>query len=197
MKLGTTLAAAAALSLLASSIATAADGKTYKVGAAVYGLKGQFMQNWVRELKEHPAVKDGTVQLTVFDGNYDALTQNNQIENMVTQHYDAILFVPIDTKAGVGSVKQAMSNDVVVIASNTKVADAAVPYVGNDDVGEFGLQSAIASAIETRDQRVGALAGDRRIDAEQVRNARLRFAIEANHAIQVGDCALELFNHHG
>ena len=98
MKLGTTLAAVAALSLLASSIALAADGKTYKVGAAVYGLKGQFMQNWVRELKEHPAVKDGTVQLTVFDGNYDALTQNNQIENMVTQHYDAILFVPIDTK---------------------------------------------------------------------------------------------------
>lgn len=64
MKLGTTFAAAAALSLLASSIALAADGKTYKVGAAVYGLKGQFMQNWVRELKEHPAVKDGTVQLT-------------------------------------------------------------------------------------------------------------------------------------
>ena len=76
MKLGTTLAAAATLTLLASSIAFAADGKTYKIGAAVYGLKGQFMQNWVRELKEHPAVKDGTVQLTVFDGNYDALTQN-------------------------------------------------------------------------------------------------------------------------
>ena len=141
MKLGTTLAAAAALSLLASSIALAADGKTYKIGAAVYGLKGQFMQNWVRELKEHPAVKDGTVQLTVFDGNYDALTQNNQIENMVTQRYDAILFVPIDTKAGVGTVKAAMSNDVVVIASNTKVADASVPYVGNDDVEGGRLQA--------------------------------------------------------
>ena len=141
MKLGTTLAAAAALSLLASSIALAADGKPYKIGAAVYGLKGQFMQNWVRELKEHPAVKDGTVQLTVFDGNYDALTQNNQIENMVTQRYDAILFVPIDTKAGVGTVKAAMSNDVVVIASNTKVADASVPYVGNDDVEGGRLQA--------------------------------------------------------
>lgn len=45
MKLGTTLAAAATLTLLASSIASAADGKTYKIGAAVYGLKGQFMQN--------------------------------------------------------------------------------------------------------------------------------------------------------
>ena len=141
MKVATSFAAVAALTLLASSITLAADGKTYKVGAAVYGLKGQFMQNWVRELKEHPAVKDGTVQLTVFDGNYDALTQNNQIENMVTQRYDAILFVPIDTKAGVGTVKQAMSNDVVVIASNTKVADASVPYVGNDDVEGGRLQA--------------------------------------------------------
>lgn len=39
MKPGMTLAAVAALSLLASSIALAADGKTYKVGAAVYGLR--------------------------------------------------------------------------------------------------------------------------------------------------------------
>ena len=108
MKFGTSLGAVAALTLLASSISLAADGKTYKIGAAVYGLKGQFMQNWVRELKQHPAVKDGTVQITVFDGNYDALTQNNQIETMITQHYDAIIFVPIDTKAGVGTVARAM-----------------------------------------------------------------------------------------
>ena len=92
----TSLAALATLTLLSSSIALAQD-KTYKIGAAVYGLKGQFMQNWVREIKEHPAVKDGTVKLTVFDGNYDALTQNNQIETMITQQYDAIIFVPIDT----------------------------------------------------------------------------------------------------
>ncbi|MGY4531970.1 putative xylitol transport system substrate-binding protein [Pseudomonas sp. TE3786] len=138
---GITLAALATLSLLAGTSALAAEGKTYKIGAAVYGLKGQFMQSWVRELKAHPAVKDGTVQLTVFDGNYDALTQNNQIENMVTQHYDAIIFVPIDTKAGVGTVKQATASGVTVIASNTKVADPTVPYVGNDDVEGGRLQA--------------------------------------------------------
>ncbi|PYD93864.1 sugar ABC transporter substrate-binding protein [Pseudomonas syringae pv. pisi] len=141
MKFGTSLAAVAAFSLLASSISMAADGKTYKIGAAVYGLKGQFMQNWVRELKEHPAVKDGTVKITVFDGNYDALTQNNQIETMITQHYDAIIFVPIDTKAGVGTVGRAMENDIPVIASNTRVAGNKVPYVGNDDVEGGRLQA--------------------------------------------------------
>ena len=140
IKIGKTLAALATVSLLSSSIALAQD-KTYKIGAAVYGLKGQFMQNWVRELKEHPAVKDGTVKLTVFDGNYDALTQNNQIETMITQHYDAIIFVPIDTKAGIGTVARAQENDIPVIASNTRVASANVPYIGNDDVEGGRLQA--------------------------------------------------------
>ena len=141
MKFATSFAAVAALTLLASSITLAAEGKPYKIGAAVYGLKGQFMQNWVRELKEHPAVKDGSVQITVFDGNYDALTQNNQIETMITQRFDAILFVPIDTKAGIGTVTRAMAEDIPVIASNAKLADPKIPYVGNDDVEGGRLQA--------------------------------------------------------
>ncbi|MEN5254652.1 MULTISPECIES: substrate-binding domain-containing protein [Pseudomonas] len=148
--LGSSLFTLAAASLLTSSMALA-EARTYKIGAAVYGLKGQFMQNWVRELKQHPAVKDGTVQITVFDGNYDALTQNNQIETMVTQHYDAIIFVPIDTKAGVGAVARAQENDIPVIASNTKVASASVPYVGNDDV-EGGRLQALAMVDKLKGQ---------------------------------------------
>ncbi|MNM98616.1 ABC transporter periplasmic-binding protein YtfQ precursor [compost metagenome] len=139
-RLGKSLTALAAASLLSSGIAFAQE-KTYKIGAAVYGLKGQYMQNWVREIKEHPAVKDGTVKLTVFDGNYDAMTQNNQIETMVTQHFDAIIFVPIDTKAGAATVTQAQISGVPVIASNTKVAGANVPFIGNDDVEGGRLQA--------------------------------------------------------
>jgi putative xylitol transport system substrate-binding protein len=130
--------------MLAAStlMAGAVEAKTYKIGAAVYGLKGQFMQAWVKSIKEHPAVKDGTVQITVFDGNYDANTQNNQIETMITQHYDAIIFVPIDTKASVGAVRHAMAEDIPVVASNTKVASDKVVYVGNDDVEGGRLQAA-------------------------------------------------------
>ena len=97
------------------------------------------MQNWVRELKEHPAVKDGTVQLTVFDGNYDALTQNNQIENMVTQRYDAILFVPIDTKAGVGTRQG--RHEQRRGGHRLHESSHASTYVGNDDVEGGRLQA--------------------------------------------------------
>ena len=132
------------LCMLAAStlMASAVDAKTYKIGAAVYGLKGQFMQAWVKSIKDHPAVKDGTAQITVFDGNYDANTQNNQIETMITQHYDAIIFVPIDTKASVGAVRHAMAAGIPVVASNTKVASDKVRYIGNDDIEGGRLQTA-------------------------------------------------------
>src|SRR6218665_2590991 len=60
-------ALALALSLSAPGPALAQQAKkTWKVGAAVYGLKAEFAQLWVNALKKHPLVKDGTVKLTVF-----------------------------------------------------------------------------------------------------------------------------------
>ena len=97
MKLiGTLLAAVSAAALLA----TPAMADKIKIGAAVYGLKAEYMQLWSAALKAHPAVKKGEVDVTVFDGNYTALTQQDQINTMITQKYDAIIFVPIDAEAG-------------------------------------------------------------------------------------------------
>jgi len=134
------------LSLAAASPAMAQEKKTYQIGAAVYGLKGEFMQLWANALKEHPLVKDGTVKITVFDGKYDALTQNNQFETMVTQKYDGILFVPIDVQAGAEAVEKAAAAKIPVVGSNTRVnSDKLVSYVGSNDViaGEMEAESVI------------------------------------------------------
>lgn len=134
------------LSLAAASPAMAQEKKTYKVGAAVYGLKGEFMQLWANALKEHPLVKDGTVKITVFDGKYDALTQNNQFETMVTQKYDGILFVPIDVQAGAEAVEKAAAAKIPVVGSNTRVnSDKLVSYVGSNDViaGEMEAETLV------------------------------------------------------
>jgi putative xylitol transport system substrate-binding protein len=112
-----------------------AQKKTYRIGAAVYGLKAEYMQLWTKYLKQHPAVVDGTVQLTVFDGNYDALTQNNQFDTMVTQKYDGILFVPIDIQAGAEAVNKAATAKIPVVGSNTRVNSTKLySYIGSDDV---------------------------------------------------------------
>lgn len=113
-----------------------------KIGAAPYGLNAEFMQIWSEALKEHPAVKNGEVTLTIFDGRYDALVQQEQFNTMVTQQFDAIIFVPIDVEAGATAVQAAADANIPVVGSNTRVnSDLLAAYVGSDDV-ESGYMEA-------------------------------------------------------
>lgn len=120
-------------SIFVGGAVQAAD--TPKIGAAVYGLNAEFMQIWSAALEEHPAVKSGKVDLTIFDGRYDALVQQEQFETMITQQFDAIIFVPIDIEAGATAVQAAHDAGIPVIGSNTRVnTDLLTSYVGSDDV---------------------------------------------------------------
>lgn len=135
-----------AMALAATAPAIAQQKKTYEVGAAVYGLKAEFMQLWVNSLKNHPLVKDGTVKVTVYDGKYDALTQNNQFDTMITNKVDGIIFVPIDIEAGAEAVSKAAAAKIPVVGSNTRVkSDQLASYVGSNDViaGEMEAESVV------------------------------------------------------
>ncbi len=105
-----------------------------KVGAAVYGLNAEFMQLWSAALEQHPAVTSGMVDLTIFDGRYDALVQQEQFETMITQGFKAIIFVPIDIEAGATAVKSAHEAGIPVFGSNTRVnSNLLTAYVGSND----------------------------------------------------------------
>ncbi|MCC1481094.1 substrate-binding domain-containing protein [Roseibaca sp. Y0-43] len=124
-----TLAAA----LMGGTAAVAQD--VPRIGAAVYGLNAEFMQLWAAALEQHPAVVDGVVEVTVFDGRYDALVQQEQFETMITQGFDAIIFVPIDIEAGATAVQAAHDAGIPVVGSNTRVnSDLLLSYVGSNDV---------------------------------------------------------------
>jgi putative xylitol transport system substrate-binding protein len=133
---------------LAARTARAAD-KSYHIGAAVYGLKAEYMQLWTNAIKAHPAVKSGLVRITVFDGNYDALTQNNQFDTMITEKYDAAVFVPIDAQAGAEAVRKAKAAGMPVVGSNTRVVgDDLTSYIGSDDVKSGAMEAeAVIKAI--------------------------------------------------
>ncbi|MEM8732174.1 MAG: substrate-binding domain-containing protein [Pseudomonadota bacterium] len=106
-----------------------------KIGAAVYGLKAEFMQLWAAALKAHPAVDAGDVELTIFDGAYDEQTQADQFQRMIGDDFDAILFVPIDEALGAQLVQLAHDAGIPVIGSNTRVdSDLLAAYIGSDDV---------------------------------------------------------------
>lgn len=143
-----------ALLALATTFAAAAGStegakKQYKIGAAVYGLKGEYMRLWTTALERHPAVVSGQVKITVFDGNYDASVQQSQFENMVTQGFDAILFVPIDIEAGAAAVETAAKAGIPVIGSNTRVNNPKLTsYIGSDDVLSGKMEAeAVAKAM--------------------------------------------------
>lgn len=130
-KLMKTMAMTAAL--MTGTAAIAQD--VPKIGAAVYGLNAEFMQIWSAALEAHPAVQEGKVDLTIFDGRYDALVQQDQFETMITQGFDAIIFVPIDVEAGAAAVEAAHEAGIPVFGSNTRVnSDLLSAYVGSDDV---------------------------------------------------------------
>jgi putative xylitol transport system substrate-binding protein len=125
------IALASATMLLASS---AMAQEKLKIGAAPYGLNAEFMQIWSAALEQHPAVKSGEVELTVFDGRYDALVQQEQFNTMITQKFNAIIFVPIDIEAGATAVQAAHDAGIPVVGSNTRVnSDLLTAYVGSDD----------------------------------------------------------------
>ncbi|CAN7692892.1 substrate-binding domain-containing protein [Rhizobium rhizogenes] len=126
------IALAAATALLASP--SLAQDKKLKIGAAPYGLNAEFMQIWSAALQQHPAVKSGEVELTIFDGRYDALVQQEQFNTMITQKFDAIIFAPIDIEAGATAVQAAHDAGIPVVGSNTRVnSDLLSAYVGSDD----------------------------------------------------------------
>ncbi len=118
--------------LFASAIA---QNQPIRIGAAVYGLQAEYMQLWTTALQRHPAVVSGQVELTVFDGRYDASVQQSQFETMVTQQFDGIIFVPIDIEAGAAAVAVAAAAGIPVVGSNTRVnSDQLTSYIGSNDV---------------------------------------------------------------
>lgn len=139
------IAATALLSLAATGL-HAQETKKYKIGAAVYGVKNEFVQLWVKALKDHPAVKSGQVSLTVFDGQYKHITQANQFDSMITQKFDGAIYIPIDSNAGAAVVAKATAAGLPVVGSNgPTTSDKLVSYVGSDDVlgGELAAEAVI------------------------------------------------------
>lgn len=131
---------------LAPALARAQSKSSYKIGAAVYGLKNEYAQLWVQALKEHPAVKSGLAQLVVFDGRYDHLTQDGQFDTMITQRFDAAIYVAIDSIAGASILKKAAAAKLPVVCSNSPVkSDQMLCYIGSDDVkgGEMEADAVI------------------------------------------------------
>lgn len=127
------------LALLSTILITghtfALQAKPVKISILMYGMKAEFVQLMEKAAKQHPAVRDGEVQLTIYDGRYDPLVQNNQAETAIQTKTDAIIINPMDYEANVDVVIMANTARIPVIVTNARLnTDKMTAEVISDDV---------------------------------------------------------------
>lgn len=125
--------ALAASALIAGTATASAE---VRIAAIVQSLDTEYNVLWANAAQEHPALKDGTASLTILDGRMDAFTQSSLFDNAITQHYDAIIFIPVDINAGNDPVKRAKEAGIPVFGSNTLITDVDLydSYINSNDV---------------------------------------------------------------
>ena len=129
-------AAAGAAIALPLLLSTAAGAATIRIAAIVQSLNTEYNVLWADAAKAHPALADGTAELTILDGRQDALTQSNLFDTALTEKYDAIIYIPVDIDAGVEPVERAKAAGVPVFGSCTLISktDLYDAYINSNDV---------------------------------------------------------------
>jgi ribose transport system substrate-binding protein len=111
MRLNRTLIASAALIALSLGSAQAAEVK--KIGLAVANLQANFF-NQIKQSVEAKAAADGIKVITV-DAKGDGPTQINQIQDLLTQNIDALIYIPAGAAAATVPVKLAHAAGIPVV----------------------------------------------------------------------------------
>lgn len=125
------LAATAGFFLMTAGSAWAEE--PLRVGVTLFGLS-EFMAGIAQGFEDHPAVKSGKIEVTVLDGRFDASVQAGQIDTMITQQYDAIIFAPLDAEAAAAPIARAAAAGIPVITAVTNAnSDQVTASVAPED----------------------------------------------------------------
>lgn len=115
------------------AVTGAARKKT--IGVLICDFSDQFQVYMMDGMREADA-KYPDIEFIYQDAKYDANTQMNQMENLIMRYTDAIIVMPVDAKASVPMVKQAVREGIPIISVNRKLEnqEEAVSYAGSDSV---------------------------------------------------------------
>lgn len=129
------------LAVLASSLAAGCqrgeggggDGGGQRIGLSISTLNNPFFVS-LRDGAQQAADEAG-VELIISDAQNDAATQQDDVQNFVTQQVDAILVNPVDSEAVVPAVQAANQADIPVIALDRGAAGGEIAtLIASDNV---------------------------------------------------------------
>jgi len=99
--------------VLAMSLGSVQAKDTKKIGLAVANLQANFF-NQIKQSVEDEAKKRG-IQVVTVDAKGDGPTQVNQIQDLLTQNIDALIYIPAGAPAASVPVKLAKNAGVPVV----------------------------------------------------------------------------------
>src|SRR5918994_1383878 len=100
------------------------EGGGPRIGLSISTLNNPFFVT-LRNGAQDAAKKEGA-ELIISDAQNDAATQQDDVQNYVTQQVDAILVNPVDSEAIVPAVQAANQADIPVIALDREASGGEV-----------------------------------------------------------------------
>lgn len=118
-----------------SSSAPAQTAQKKNVGVLICDFSDQFQVYMMNGMKD-AAKKYPDINFIYQDAKYDANTQTSEMENLIAQKVDAVILMPVDSKASIPMVQEAVKAKIPVITVNRTLDDQslAVCYVGSDSI---------------------------------------------------------------
>ncbi len=116
------LGAALALTVSPMAIGAASAAEPMKIGLAVANLQADFF-NQIKQSVEKNAKDMGATVITV-DAKGDGATQVSQIQDLINQKVQALIYIPAGAAAAAVPVKAAKAAGIPVVAVDRNPADA-------------------------------------------------------------------------
>ena len=116
------LGAALALAVSPLAIGAASAAEPMKIGLAVANLQADFF-NQIKQSVERNAKDMGATVITV-DAKGDGATQVSQIQDLINQKVQALIYIPAGAAAAAVPVKAAKAAGIPVVAVDRNPADA-------------------------------------------------------------------------
>lgn len=160
------------------------SGKKVKIGMTLYSLKNEYTVR-LANAAEDEAEKLG-IELTVYDGNYDASTQISQVETMIADGCDGIILNPQDAEACSPCVDKAVEAGIPIVGVNTRVQnDKLTSYVGSEDVKAGEMEAQALLDVVGTDAKIVIIEGPMGQSAQIERREGIQNILDKNPGVEV------------
>lgn len=151
---------------------TTENANALHIGVSMQGLQRNFIRRVKEAMLQAEAEYHGEIELIILDGQEDAERQNAQIEKLITQQVDAIIFNPISYEEGAIGVRLANESGIPIVMLTTTVdpeIEPASAYAISDHKESAYIQMDMAAQYLDYSGNIAILKGKKGIDSEIAR----------------------------